>query len=95
MLRKKREWRLDDESIEPLASYRARERERMRVNFFGPGPTNYEARRRFVFKRNPPPQGSRAPVRTAVECPLGPLTASGPGALWCRVLFVTGSPARD
>ena len=55
MLRKKHERRLDDESIKPLASYRAEELERMRVNFFGPDPAYHEARRRFVFKGAPPP----------------------------------------
>src|ERR1700716_1109464 len=34
MLRKKHERRLDDESQKPLASYRAKELERMQVNFF-------------------------------------------------------------
>ena len=55
MLREKHERRLDDESIKPLASYRAEELERMKVNFFGPDPAYHEARRRFVFKGNPPP----------------------------------------
>ena len=50
MLREKHERRLDDESIKPLASYRAEELERMKVNFFGPDPAYHEARRRFVFK---------------------------------------------
>jgi len=67
MLRKKHERRLDDEYAKPLANYRAEELERMRVNFFGPDPAYHEARRRFVFKGNPPPQGSRAPIRAAVE----------------------------
>jgi putative two-component system protein, hydrogenase maturation factor HypX/HoxX len=67
MLRKKHEKRLDDECVKPLASYRAEELEWMRVNFFGPDPAYHEARRRFVFKGNPPPQRSRAPIRTAVE----------------------------
>jgi hypothetical protein len=30
-------------------------------------PSYHEARRRFVFKGNPPPQRSRAPIQTAVE----------------------------
>ena len=55
MLRKKHERRLDDENIKPLASYRAEELERMKVNFFGPDPAYHEARRRFVFKGDPPP----------------------------------------
>ncbi|MGI8568001.1 MAG: hydrogenase maturation protein [Methylocella sp.] len=67
ILRKKHESRLDDECVKPLASYRAKELERMRVNFFGPGLAYHEARRRFVFKGNPPPQRSRTPVRVAVE----------------------------
>jgi putative two-component system hydrogenase maturation factor HypX/HoxX len=67
MLRKKHERRLDDEYVKPLAAYRAKELERMRVNFFGPDPAYHEARRRFVFKGNPPPQAIRAPIRTAVE----------------------------
>ena len=54
MLRKKHERRLDDEHGKPLASYRAEELERMQVNFFGPDPAYHEARRRFVFKGNPP-----------------------------------------
>jgi putative two-component system hydrogenase maturation factor HypX/HoxX len=67
MLRRKHERRLDDESVKPLASYRAEELERMWVNFFGPDPAYHEARRRFVFKGNPPPQGSQAPIETAAE----------------------------
>jgi putative two-component system hydrogenase maturation factor HypX/HoxX len=50
MLRKKHESRLDDECVKPLASYRAEELERMKVNFLGPDPAYHEARRRFVFK---------------------------------------------
>ena len=67
MLRKKHERRLDDEYAKPLASYRAEELKQMRVNFFGPRPAYHKARRCFVFKGNPPPQGTRAPIRTAVE----------------------------
>ena len=67
MLRKKHERRLDDENIKPLASYRAEELVRMKVNFFGPDPAYHEARRRFVFKGNPPPQQSRAPVSAQIE----------------------------
>ena len=67
MLRRKHEMRLDDERVKPLARYRAEELERMRVNFFGPDPAYHEARRRFVFKGNPPPQESRAPNWAAVE----------------------------
>ena len=57
MLRKKHEGRLDDEQVKPLASYRAEELERMKINFFGSDPAYHEARRRFVFKGNPPPEG--------------------------------------
>ena len=76
MLRKKHESRLDDENIKPLASYRAEELERMKVNFFGPDPAYHEARRRFVFKGNPPPRQSRAPIQAAVEGPQGVLSQS-------------------
>ncbi len=55
ILRRKHERRLDDETIKPPAAYRAEELEKMRVNFFGPDPAYHEARRRFVFKGNPPP----------------------------------------
>ena len=61
MLRKKQEKRLDDECVKPLASYRAEELARMRVNFFGPDPAYHEARRRFVFKGNPPPRSAVRP----------------------------------
>jgi putative two-component system hydrogenase maturation factor HypX/HoxX len=54
MLRKKHEQRLDDESAKPLAKYRAEELDRMKINFFGADPAYHEARRRFVFKGNPP-----------------------------------------
>ena len=54
MLRKKHESRLDDEQVKPLASYRAEELEQMKINFFGSDPAYHEARRRFVFKGNPP-----------------------------------------
>ena len=67
MLREKHERRLDDEYVKPLAAYRAKELEQMRVNFFGPDLAYHEAPRRFVFKGNPPPQGTRAPIRAAVE----------------------------
>jgi putative two-component system hydrogenase maturation factor HypX/HoxX len=66
MLREKHERRLDDESIKPLARYRAEELERMKVNFFGPDPAYHEARRRFVFKGAPPPR-SRAQVSEQIE----------------------------
>jgi putative two-component system hydrogenase maturation factor HypX/HoxX len=83
MLRQKHERRLDDEHVKPLASDRADELAQMRVNFFGPDPAYHEARRRFVFKGNLPPQGSRAPVRAAVEAaswvPLEGVALAGAG----------------
>jgi putative two-component system hydrogenase maturation factor HypX/HoxX len=66
MLRQKHERRLDDELVKPLASYRAEELGRMKLNFFGPDPAYHEARRRFVFKGNPPPQ-NRGPVSAQAE----------------------------
>src|SRR5208283_2600166 len=67
MLRKKHESRLDDENIKPLASYRAAELDRMKINFFGPDPAYHEARRHFVFKGNPPRQQSRVPLATQIK----------------------------
>jgi putative two-component system hydrogenase maturation factor HypX/HoxX len=67
LLRQKHERRLEDELAKPLAAYRAEELERMRVNFFGPDRAYHEARRRFVFKGNPPPQPEPAPLRQPVE----------------------------
>jgi putative two-component system protein, hydrogenase maturation factor HypX/HoxX len=67
MLRRKHERRLDDESVKPLASYRTEELERMWVNFFGPDHAYHEARRRFVFKGNPPPSRRQSPVKDEVE----------------------------
>ena len=67
MLREKHETRLDDEYVKPLASYRAKELARMRINFFGPGAAFHEARRRFVFKGNPPPQRNQAPIEAAFD----------------------------
>ncbi len=55
MLIKKHERRLDDELTKPLSSYRSEELAHMKVNFFGPDPAYHDARRRFVFKGNPPP----------------------------------------
>jgi putative two-component system hydrogenase maturation factor HypX/HoxX len=55
-LLEKQSRRLDDEFAKPLAHYRFEELERMRINFFGPDPAYHEARRRFVFKGNPPPR---------------------------------------
>ena len=70
MLRKKHEGRLDDEAVKSLASYRAEELERMRINFFGADPAYHEARRRFVFKGNPPPPREvRAPILVRHERP--------------------------
>lgn len=60
MLREKHESRLDGEQIKPLANYRSEELVRMKFNFFGPDPAYHEARRRFVFKGNPPPQKAPA-----------------------------------
>ena len=104
MLRKKHESRLDDESIKPLASYRAEELERMKVNFFGPDPAYHEARRRFVFKGNPPPPAEpSANSNSGRGGVLGSLTArsranvtrcgldgSVPSERWRRVRSVTG-----
>jgi hypothetical protein len=67
MLRRKHERRLDDEFAKPLASYRAEELARMWINFFGADPSYHEARRRFVYKGNPPPQESRPQVQATAE----------------------------
>ena len=40
-----------DEAEQPLASYRAAELERMRLNFFGFDPSYHVARHQFVYKR--------------------------------------------
>jgi hypothetical protein len=70
MLRKKHESRLDDEHVKPLASYRSEELAQMKVNFFGPDRAYHEARRRFVFKGNPPPpDNGRAPTATQIRVP--------------------------
>ena len=61
LLRKKHEGRMEDESIKPLANYRAEELERMKVNFFGADPSYHEARRRFVFRGVPPPKAAPVP----------------------------------
>ena len=66
-LRRKHERRLDDESVKPLASYRAEELERMWVNFFGSDPAYHEARQRFVFKGNPLRQRSQLPLEAEAE----------------------------
>jgi len=67
MLRRKHERRLDDEQAKPLASYRAEELDRMKVNFFGPDRSYHEARRRFVFKGKEPPPESRLAVPATLE----------------------------
>lgn len=70
LLRKKHESRLDDEAVKPLASYRAEELERMRINFFGPDREYHEARQRFVFKGNPPPPHiGRGPTAAQIRVP--------------------------
>lgn len=69
MLRQKHEARLDDEEAKPLASYRADELEEMRINFFGPDPAYHEARRRFVFKGNPPPLESGPSIMEQPDVP--------------------------
>lgn len=66
LLRSKHEARLQDEGVKPLANYRAEELERMKMNFFGPDPAYHEARRRFVFKGNPPPRLRQQAPETAV-----------------------------
>jgi len=65
MLQRKHERRLDDEFVKPLALYRHEELDRMKINFFGADPAYHEARRRFVFKGNPPPPAVREPIRPA------------------------------
>jgi len=75
MLHEKHERRLADEATKPLATYRAEELDRMRVNFFGPDPAYHEARRCFVFKGNPPPRESPAPVWAGIES--APATFAG------------------
>lgn len=66
MLRRKHERRLDDEGVKPLARYRSEELARMKVNFFGIDQAYHEARRRFVFKGDPP-HGSQAADKTTAE----------------------------
>jgi putative two-component system hydrogenase maturation factor HypX/HoxX len=70
MLREKHERRLDDEAIKPLASYRHEELERMKMNFFGPDPAYHEARRRFVYKGDPPAKGETRPAPAAPSAPM-------------------------
>ncbi|MGD9545372.1 MAG: enoyl-CoA hydratase-related protein [Methylocystis sp.] len=59
ILLEKLERRLENESVKPLADYRAAELARMRVNFFGSDPAYHHALRRFVFKGAPPTRDSR------------------------------------
>jgi len=82
MLRRKHERRLDDESVKPLATYRAEELGRMWVNFFGPDPAYHEARRRFVFKGNPPPQERKAQATAAIMAESALRSQSGRGLTW-------------
>ena len=49
-LDRKNQARRADEASQPLASYRARELERMRLNFYGFDPSYHVARYNFVFK---------------------------------------------
>ncbi|MGC1955246.1 MAG: hydrogenase maturation protein, partial [Gammaproteobacteria bacterium] len=65
LLREKRERRLANEGIKPLASYRAEELKQMRVNFFGTDPAYHEARQRFVYKGKPAPR--RPEVRSTQQ----------------------------
>jgi putative two-component system hydrogenase maturation factor HypX/HoxX len=67
LLRRKHERRIEDESIKPLANYRAEELERMKVNFFGADPSYHVARRRFVFKGSPPPKAAPVPIAAATK----------------------------
>ncbi len=66
-IRGKREKRLKHELVKPLASYRAEELARMRVNFFGPDPAYHVARRNFVYKGSPPPRVGRRPAQDVAE----------------------------
>ena len=67
ILRKKHERRMQDESIKPLANYRAEELERMKVNFFGADPSYHEARQRFVFRGSPPPKAAPLPIPASTK----------------------------
>jgi putative two-component system protein, hydrogenase maturation factor HypX/HoxX len=67
ILRKKHESRLDDEQVKSLASYRSEELAKMKINFFGADRAYHEARRRFVFKGNPPPRDRQPGARKTVE----------------------------
>jgi putative two-component system protein, hydrogenase maturation factor HypX/HoxX len=59
LLKAKREQRLADERKKPLERYREEELARMRINFYGADDSYHQARRRFVFKGEPP-QNTRA-----------------------------------
>jgi putative two-component system hydrogenase maturation factor HypX/HoxX len=50
LLERKRAERAADESAKPLATYRAEELERMKLNFYGFDPSYHVARYHFVFK---------------------------------------------
>jgi putative two-component system protein, hydrogenase maturation factor HypX/HoxX len=63
LLAGKRQMRMADERIKPLASYRAEELARMADNFFGPDVSYHEARHHFVHK-------ATAPYSAAVPAPL-------------------------
>lgn len=98
ILRRKHESRLDGEDIKPLASYRAEELDRMKVNFFGANPAYHEARRRFVFKGNPPPQESRPSIPAAVEGPQAVLSGGQAGRrrrIWVEPPPLAPRPFRD
>lgn len=86
--------RLEDEFAKPLASYRADELERMRVNFFGPDPAYHEARRDFVFKGNPPtPEPTslicQERVESAASAGTQPLVSSAMAQAWVNMLQAT------
>jgi len=80
ILLEKHERRLENESLKPLATYRAEELERMEINFFGSDPAYHEARRRFVFKGKPPTVESGSLIlRDRMEAPASVATdAYGP-----------------
>jgi putative two-component system hydrogenase maturation factor HypX/HoxX len=91
LLHSKRNARVDEEAIKPLASYRGEELERMKVNFFGADPAYHVARRRFVFKGNPPPSKD-APWSAADKGVEGPrlnrrlLASPNPSLAWMVLL---------
>jgi putative two-component system hydrogenase maturation factor HypX/HoxX len=81
MLRRKHEARLDAEHAMPLSSYRAAELDRMKINFFGFDPAYHEARRRFVFKDNPPQQKTNSPILEQIET-LQAVNATNESSSW-------------